>query len=178
MSTALPRDALARIAVAEISHESNSFSSTPTTLADFGWPSGVTPADALRRAAHEFTTLSGYVEGAREFGLELYPTVIASATPKGPVADEAFEALAGELVRRLEAAPRFDGVLLSLHGAMVVESYPSGDAEIVRRVREVVGPDLPVVVSHDFHANVTPEIVCAVHRARLLSRASPHRHEG
>ena len=59
----------------------------------------------------------------------------------------------------LRAAPRFDGVLLSLHGAMVVESYPSGDAEIVRRVREAVGPDLPVVVSHDFHANITPEIV-------------------
>ena len=173
MSTALPRDALARIAVAEISHESNSFSSDPTTLADFGWPSGVTPADALRRAAHEFTTLSGYVEGARELGLELYPTVIASATPKGPVADEAFEALAGELVRRLEAAPRFDGVLLSLHGAMVVESYPSGDAEIVRRIREVVGPDLPVVVSHDFHANVTPEIV-AESTALVSYQENPH----
>ena len=106
------------------------------------------------------------------------PSTPPDAAPKGSVADEAFEALAGELVRRLQAAPRFDGVLLSLHGAMVVESYPSGDAEIVRRVREVVGPDLPVVVSHDFHANVTPEIVCAVHRARLLSRASPHRHEG
>jgi microcystin degradation protein MlrC len=173
MSIALPRGALPRIAVAEISHESNSFSSTPTTLADFGWPGSVGPADALGRAANEYTTLSGYVEGAREFGLELHPTVIASATPKGPVADEAFEAIAGELVRRLEAAPRFDGVLLSLHGAMVVESYPSGDAEIVRRVREVVGPDLPVVVSHDFHANVTPEIV-SQSTALVSYQENPH----
>ena len=173
MSRAVPQGALPRIAVAEISHESNSFSSTRTILADFGWPTSIAPADALRHAAHEYTTLSGYVEGAREFGLELYPTVIASATPKGPVADEAFEALAGELVRRLEAAPRFDGVMLSLHGAMVVESYPSGDAEIVRRIREVVGPDLPVVVSHDFHANVTPEIV-AQSTALVSYQEHPH----
>jgi microcystin degradation protein MlrC len=153
------RNKLPRIAIAGISHESNSFSSTRTTLADFGWPTSISPEDALHRAAQEYTTVSGYVEGAREFGLDLYPTVIAAATPKGPVADDAFEALAGELVRRLRVAPTLDGVLLALHGAMVVESYPSGDAEIVRRVREVVGPDLPVVVSHDFHANVTPQIV-------------------
>ena len=101
------------------------------------------------------------------------PSTPPDAAPKGSVADEAFEALAGELVRRLQAAPRFDGVLLSLHGAMVVESYPSGDAEIVRRVREVVGPDLPVVVSHDFHANVTPEIV-AQSTALVSYQENPH----
>jgi len=148
-----------RIAVAEISHESNSFSSSGTGLSDFGWPSGTSPEDALRRSAQESTTLSGYVEGAARYGLALHPTVIASATPNGPVADDAFEALAGELIRRLRAIPAIDGVLLSLHGAMVANSYPSGDAEIVRRVRALVGPDLPVIVSHDFHANVTPDIV-------------------
>jgi len=148
-----------RIAVAGISHESNSFSSEKTTQADFGWPPALSPDDALRHAAGEFTTLSGYVEAAGRLGLDLYPTVIAAATPKGPVADDAFEALAGELVRRLREAPPLDGVLLALHGAMVVEGCPSGDAELVRRVREVVGPGLPVVVSHDFHGNVTDEIV-------------------
>jgi microcystin degradation protein MlrC len=56
---------------------------------------------------------------------------------------------------------------------MVVESYASGDAEIVRRVREVVGPDLPVVVSHDFHANVTPEIV-AQSTALVSYQENPH----
>lgn len=159
MSAAAPRRDLPRIAVAGISHESNSFSSAKTPLADFEWPATVSPEDALRHAAQEYTTLSGYVEGGRQFGLDLYPTVIAAATPKGPVADDAFEALVGELVRRLRAAPAIDGVLLALHGAMVVESYPSGDAEIVRRVREVVGSKLPIVVSHDFHGNVTSEIV-------------------
>jgi len=142
-------------------------------LVDFGWLPDASPEEALRRAAQEYTTVSGYVEGARLYGLELYPTVIAAATPKGPVADDAFEALAGDLVRRLRAAPAIDGVLLALHGAMVVESYPSGDAEIVRRVREVVGPNLPVVVSHDFHANIAPEIV-EQSTALLSYQENPH----
>jgi len=162
-----------RIAVAGISHESNSFSSSGTTLADFGWLPDAPSDEALRRAAQEYTTISGYVEGARRYGLDLYPTVIAAATPGGPVADDAFEALAGEVVRRLRAAPAIDGVLLALHGAMVVASYPSGDAEIVRRVREAVGPGLPVVVSHDFHANVTPEIV-AQSTALVSYQENPH----
>ena len=42
---------------------------------------------------------------------------------------------------------------------MVVESYPSGDAEVVRRVREAMGKKFPIVVTHDFHANVDPAIV-------------------
>ena len=162
-----------RIAVVGISHESNSFSSSATTLADFGWPPDGSPEEALGRAAQEFTTISGYVEGARRYGLDLYPTVIAAATPGGPVTDDAFETLAGEVERRLRAAPTIDGVLLALHGAMVVERYPSGDAEIARRVREVVGPELPVVVSHDFHANVTPEIV-AQSRALVSYQENPH----
>jgi microcystin degradation protein MlrC len=42
---------------------------------------------------------------------------------------------------------------------MVTEKYPSGDAELVRRVREAMGAGFPIVVTHDFHANITPEIV-------------------
>jgi microcystin degradation protein MlrC len=48
---------------------------------------------------------------------------------------------------------------MPLHGAMVTEKYPSGDAELVRRVREAMGANFPIVVTHDFHANITPEIV-------------------
>jgi microcystin degradation protein MlrC len=42
---------------------------------------------------------------------------------------------------------------------MVVESYPSGDEEVVRRVRNAFGPVIPIVVTHDFHANITPKMV-------------------
>ena len=147
------------IGVAGISHESNSFNVNKTELKDFS-PAVGAPAEAFfQENANAKTTEAGYIEGAKRFNLELYPTLATSASPKGPVTDQAFEALMADILKRLKAAPRLDGILLALHGAMVVESYPSGDAEITRRVREAFGPDMPIIVTHDFHANVTPEIV-------------------
>lgn len=148
------------IGVAGIAHESNSFNVRKTDLEDFSPGIGQESAEEfLRERAKERTIVAGYVAGAERFGLELYPTLVTTATPKGPVTDRAFEALAGRILERLRAAPRLDGILLALHGAMVVESYPSGDAELTRRVREAFGAEMPLVVTHDFHANITPEIV-------------------
>ncbi len=159
------------VAVGRISHESNSFNPARTTLADFDRR---TPGLAdLERLAEGHDTLAGIVSGAGKYGLELYPTLLAAATPKGPVATEAFEALVEDMVRRMRQAPRLDGVILDLHGAMVSEAYPHADAEIVRRVRDAVGPKLPIVVIHDFHANISEEIVrlCDV---LLTYKENPH----
>lgn len=148
------------IGVAGISHESNSFNARTTGLEDFSPAIGEESAEEfLRERAKSRTTVSGYIEGAKRFKLDLHPTLVAKATPKGPVTDRAFNTMAEEILRRLKAAPKLDGILLAQHGAMVVESYPSGDAELTRRVREAFGPDMPIIVTHDFHANVTPDIV-------------------
>lgn len=148
------------IGVAGIAHESNSFNVNNASLEDFG---GVTPQPTLAEFEAEYgnssSTVSGYVAGAKQFGLTLYPTLVTHATPEGPVTDHAFETLMAEILKRLKAAPKLDGILLALHGAMVVESFPSGDAEITRRVREAFGEEMPIIVTHDFHANVTPDIV-------------------
>ena len=55
----------------------------------------------------------------------------------------------------MKAAPPLDGVLLDLHGAMVAEGVEDGEGALLGAVREVIGPDLPVAVTLDFHANVT-----------------------
>src|SRR5690606_39607768 len=81
------------IGVAGISHESNSFSSQPTTLEDFNFTPGVSPEERAKTffaGANSKTTSSGYIEGAKRFGLELYPALFTRARPMGPVTDEAF----------------------------------------------------------------------------------------
>jgi microcystin degradation protein MlrC len=148
-----------RIAVAGISHESNSFNPAKTGLVEFRRVRFTPGEKALKELAQRNDMLAGYAEGALRHGLDLYPTVIAGASPKGPVTDEAFNRLMAEILEQLKKAPKLDGLLLENHGAMVVESYPQGDAEMVRRLREALGPALPIVVTHDFHANVSPEIV-------------------
>src|SRR5690606_13164432 len=150
------------IGVAGISHESNSFSSQKTNLEDFNVKLGQTAeerADLFFALANERTTSSGYIEGAKKFGMDLYPALLVRARPMGPVTDAAFETMMREMIQQLKSGPKLDGVLLNLHGAMVVESFPSGDEEIVKRVREAFGPELPIIVTHDFHANITPKII-------------------
>ncbi len=161
-----------RIAVGGISHESDSFSPTLTRLADFGWP-GLKDADFLAVSEKASTTLAGYIEGARRHNLDLIPALFATATPGGPLTRETFDTLSAELIRRLQAIPDLDGILLALHGAMVVEGHPHGDEELMRRIRTAVGRRIPINVVHDFHANISPEIV-ELTTALITYKECPH----
>ncbi len=162
-----------RIAVGGILHESNTFCTRLTGLDAFNGRAtcrGDEVEAEFGDAAHE---VGGFFAGAREHGLELVPTLVANATPSGTVADEAFEALTGELIERVQGAGRIDGLLLALHGAMVAQSHPDADAEILRRLRRELGADLPIVVTHDAHANVAVEEVelCS---ALVIYKEVPH----
>ncbi|MBW1699591.1 MAG: M81 family metallopeptidase [Deltaproteobacteria bacterium] len=159
-----------RICIAEFSHESNTFASIPTTLNDFSSLEGREIGDHYAATFHE---IAGFIAGAREFDYELLPLVSARATPAGPLTADTYEALVGRLVDSIRGAQSADGLLLALHGAMVSEGYPHADAETVRRVRDVVGPDFPLVVTHDFHANV-PEQLLANVTALVIYKTNPH----
>jgi microcystin degradation protein MlrC len=159
-----------RIAYGGIMHESNSFKPAMTPLSEFHVYRG---EEIPREFANGNGELAGYIEGAGKFGLDLVPTLFAEATPAGPVTADALDKLTAELITRVRAAGRLDGLLLALHGAMVTEKYPHGDAEIVRRLREAVGKDLPIVATHDFHANISTDIV--EHSTVLLNyKTNPH----
>jgi microcystin degradation protein MlrC len=162
-----------RIAVGGILHESNTFSEDLTGLDDFQNAMirrGGEIQEEFANSAHE---VGGYIEGAQKFGLELVPTIVASATPAGPVTDQALDRLTAELIERVQKAGRLDGLLLALHGAMVTESHPDGDAEVLRRLRKALGGELPIVVTHDAHANVAPEEI-RLSTALVIYKEVPH----
>jgi len=91
----------------------------------------------------------------RAQGHDLVATAWAAASPSAQVTTEAFERIVGELVSRLKKQLPVDGVYLDLHGAMVTEAHDDGEGEILRRVREAVGPRVPVAASLDLHCNFT-----------------------
>ena len=100
--------------------------------------------------------LAGFLEAAREKGWNLIHTISAAAAPAGPVSREAFDHVAGVICRAAEAHKgRLDGILLGLHGAQVTEFCEDGEGELLRRLRAIVGPDLPIAVTLDLHANAT-----------------------
>jgi microcystin degradation protein MlrC len=151
-------------------HESNTFSSKPTDLPAFQIQRGDELVNWWRGTHHE---VGGFIEGASRFGYELYPTLMAGATPAGTVTAAAFETLTGELIDRLTSAPALDGLLLALHGAMVSEEYPDGDGEVARRVREALGSAFPIVITHDHHANIAQQLVDAC-TALIIYKTNPH----
>jgi microcystin degradation protein MlrC len=71
-----------------------------------------------------------------------------------------------------EALP-VDGVYLALHGAMAVRNVPRPEAEIARRFREIVGPDVPIVGSFDLHANEDAEFLRWADMA-FITKRYPH----
>jgi microcystin degradation protein MlrC len=114
----------------------------------------------LQEVGKANTVASGVVEAAGKLGLDVYPIVQARAASLGYVEKSGFEEKLNKLVQQLKSAqPPFDGVILIQHGAMVVEGYPHGDAEVARRVRQAMGRSFPIVVTHDFHSNVAQELI-------------------
>ncbi len=117
--------------------------------------------------------LAGFVEAAEAQGWELVPTISCGASPSAHVTKDAYERIVKVMVDGIRAAGPLDAVYLDLHGAMVTEHLDDGEGEILARVREVIGKDLPLVVSLDLHANVTPEMV--EHADALIAyRTYPH----
>jgi microcystin degradation protein MlrC len=95
---------------------------------------------------------------------------MAVATPSGPVEAGAFE----RLYQMLEdALPPADGLLLALHGAMFCEAFPDADGEIVSRLRQRLGADYPIVVTHDFHANISNRMA-GDSTALVVYQTNPH----
>src|SRR5436190_8310790 len=119
-----------KIVAGGIMHESNTFASTRADRRRFVDGSLAAGPDVIpiwQDAHHEF---GGFIEGAERFGFEAVPSVMAWATPSGPVDD----AVVDEVVERIIADFRralMDGVLLALHGAMVTAKHPSADTEVL-----------------------------------------------
>jgi microcystin degradation protein MlrC len=168
---------MTRIAVGGFLHETNTFAPTKATYDAFvhggGWPGMKLGDEVLKSIRNINVGLAGFIGAAEAEGWELVPTLFAAATPSAHVTKDAYERIAKMMVDGIAAAGPIDAVYLDLHGAMVAEHLDDGEGEILARVRKVTGKDLPLVVSLDLHANVTPEMV--KHADALIAyRTYPH----
>ncbi|OWT68241.1 MULTISPECIES: M81 family metallopeptidase [unclassified Achromobacter] len=154
---------MTRIAYGGFQHETNTFAPDKAAYNDFvvggGRPSLASGAALWPAIAGANLPAAGFAQAAMDGGATLVPTTWAAASPSAHVTDGAFERIAGLIVAGISSAMPVDAVYLDLHGAMVVESFDDGEGELLRRVRACVGPDIPVVVSLDLHANVTRQML-------------------
>ena len=162
-----------RVGVVGFLHESNSFLSSPTRYEAFATTS-LTQGETMRLrwagASHE---LGGMLRGAEEAGFATLPLYATYAVPSGAIARAAFERIAEELLHAVTEAGPLDGLLVALHGATVAEHHPDADGEMLRRVRAVVGPNLPIVATFDLHANISARMV-SLSDVLIGYRSNPH----
>ena len=164
---------MATIAIGGIMHESNTFSRVPTDRAAFESGRLIFGNDILDIWGESHHEVGGFIEGASLYDWDLHPTLMAAATPAGRVTNAFFDEIVTELIQRIQSIPNLDGVLLALHGAMVVESYPDGDGEVLRRMRRALGTNFPIVSTLDHHTNVSEQMV-AESTALVIYKTNPH----
>jgi len=150
-----------RIAIGGILHETSTFVQTTTTLSDFQHATGIARgAEMVERFRGTNVCSGGFIDRLdQEDGVEIVPLLRASAFPGGLIDAADYAAIKTDLLDRLAEAERVggpvDGVLLDLHGAMVVDGIDDADGDMTAAVRDAIGPDRPIVVTYDLHGNHT-----------------------
>jgi microcystin degradation protein MlrC len=143
-----------KLVIAQMKHETNTFSPVPTPLTRFT-RTGERPLegdDAIRAFRGTGTGLGALIALAEQARADYSVPIAASAWPSGPVDDDAFEYVSARIISAVSAG--CDALLLDLHGAMVTRSHDDGEGELLRRVR-AIAPHIPIGVVLDMHANVS-----------------------
>ncbi|HYC45242.1 MAG TPA: M81 family metallopeptidase [Burkholderiales bacterium] len=153
---------MARIAVGGFHHETNCFVEPKTDFAYFAAhrdrPPLVRGPDVIEWLTNTSFALSGFFSDMGG-GHEYVPLIWTSGGAGGMVTRDAFERIAGEMVGMLSQQMPVDAIYLDLHGAGVSEDFEDPEGELLRRVRAAVGATVPIVISLDYHANVTQQMV-------------------
>jgi microcystin degradation protein MlrC len=146
-----------KIVIAQMQHETNTFSPVPTPWDAFG-----NHGPFLGRAAYDAMKgtrlpMAAYIDLAEGAGAQLVTPVAAWANPSGPVDGAAYDRICGLICDAV--AQGCDAVFLDLHGAMVVtDRTDDGEGTLLEKIR-AIAPRVPVAVSLDLHANLTERMV-------------------
>lgn len=164
---------MTRVLTARFMHETNTFSCVPTDMTlirrrDFHLENEIPQAFRGTRSA-----LGATFEAADKYGWSLVHPVSANPNPSGIVTDDAFEQITAMILDACEQKGPIDGVLLHLHGAMVTDSHEDAEGELLARLRRRLGPQAPIIVTLDLHANVTQNMADNGN-ALIAFRTYPH----
>ncbi len=164
-----------RILVAGFQHETNTFAPSRAGYQNFvngeGFPA-MRRGNALFELEDVNIPVGGFLKAIRTTGHTVVPVIWAGACPSAHVTRDAYERIAGE-IHEAARRERAEAVFLDLHGAMVAEHLDDGEGVLVARLREIVGPEVPIVVSLDLHANVTHRMLSTA-TAMVAYRTYPH----
>lgn len=147
-----------KILIGQIGHETNTFAVDRTDVALFKklrWWEG----EELMQARGSSDYLAGMIEVAEKMGAELLPAFAAFQT-SGLILRETYETMREELCARIrQHKDELDGICISVHGAAVAEGAEDLELDLVRYIRSIVGPEMPIAATFDLHGNISKDLV-------------------
>ncbi|GAA2859358.1 M81 family metallopeptidase [Aminobacter niigataensis] len=162
-----------RIFSACLSLEANTFSpmatSYQTFLAEQAWRPGEHPAEPTMQTAAFWVAR----RRAEAEGYTFIPGSCFWSTPNGTATRDAYERIRAEILEQLSAALPLDGVILTLHGAMVADGYDDCEGDLLEHVRRIAGPDAVIGVELDPHCHFTVKR-CELADIIVLYKEYPH----
>lgn len=151
-----------RVAVASFEYEGNSLSLRVSRREDFARV-GIFDGEAILQAIEgKDLALAGGIHALRDAGMQLVPIFAAKGGAGGHVEDGFFAEARARIVEGIAAALPLDGIYVAMHGAMICGEEKDPEGAILADLRARVGPRIPVAISLDLHAHVTPRMVEAV----------------
>lgn len=165
-----------KVAIAGFALEANSFSPV-STREDFEkscWHEGAIITELARQTSNLPAEVTGFYARMDEKGAWTpVPTIVIGAPPGGPVVQAVWTEFMEKLEKSLRAAMPVDAVYVSNHGASSAEHLDDTEGDMMSLIREIVGPDVPVIATHDLHCNVSERTVDALD-ALISYRTNPH----
>jgi microcystin degradation protein MlrC len=173
----MPNPGFPRVALLGFSIECNKFA-PPATKAHFLARTYLEGAAILEDARSPTPTMLPETPGfvaAMDVSGPWTPVGIALAMtePNGPVEHKFFAELLDTISRRLKAALPVDAVYICSHGAGLTTEEDDPDGVLFERVREIVGPNVPIAATLDLHANVSERMVGSID-VLIGYRTNPH----
>jgi microcystin degradation protein MlrC len=163
-----------RIATIHVGQETNDFNPLPTTLDDFRAFGLYEGQEIIERMAGK-GQVGGCVDAIAASGMnvEWIPIVSGWAMAGGRISTEARMYFKERIGTGLRRAGQVDALALHLHGAAAAEGVDDVEGAQLAICRAVLGPDVPIVLSLDHHANVTKQMV-ELSTAIIAHRTQPH----
>ncbi|HEY3442685.1 MAG TPA: M81 family metallopeptidase [Paludibaculum sp.] len=134
----------------------------------------------LRTRMDEFTILRGEqlttsarFQFLKRYSVPFLPTLVASATPGGPIERKTYDAIKDEFLTRLKALLPLHGLYLPMHGAMFVDGMQDAEADWYKAARQLVGPECLISASYDLHGNISQPIIDTLDMLSAF-RTAPH----
>lgn len=162
-----------RVALVGIYHESNTFSSIATSWKSFADGHIFRQSAIIDRYQDAHHEIGGFLKGIKGREIELVPVYFADAIPSGVIQAEAFDRLLAELLTGLAGVMPVDAVYCVAHGAAVSAAIRDVDGHWIKQVRQMVGPDVPMVCTLDPHANLSEQMAASTD-AMVAYATNPH----